>query len=673
MNEVPDNSRAPKPGEAESAPVEERPPAAEGATKPAKPAGLPFDPLRLVTALLRRWLLIVISGAVLGVLGGLGAYYKFSADYKAGAQLMRQEPSSTFRASEMGEPFKPRQLSVTTLVGFMKSPAVMQRVAEQVQLPARMVSGGLTITPERNTDLINLTYTTKRSRQTAARVLNAFGNEVVRMTREMQSQEASEINRLLKRQVAKADDDLRTINNELLEFSKQAGIINADKEIDAYLRSLGDVDMKFETMRIDYETADLKIAALEKELALNNPMAERLTMAREKLEQMLQQFTPANPLVEEQKGVVAELEAKMKESEDKPMAAPRQGESGLATTFYTELMSLKTQKQVISAQLEKLKTVRSGLEDKLKGLPEKGMQLARMKARQQALESAQALLTSRQREAQVYEENPLGYYRFFDAKVDDVEMSGRGKKVIMVTVAAGFFGVFLAVFGVCLVESFDDRIVTKSDLKRVTKLPLLATLPDLDDLDSVAQANWSFRTWLALKAKFQEGPRGEIVCGWLSAHRSEGCSTWVDLLARAAAQRSENVLVVTNHAPVNGAVQPLEGALADPASVGIKRGTPRWLLTPPDWHWDVERRRQWRTAMENWTQAEGLVVLVALTKVDQPETLLFEEDLTQLVWVARSGFSRSKETAERLFNMQNAGCRFAGTVLNSEPKILPWA
>ena len=65
-----------------------------------------------------------------------------------------------------------------------------------------------------------------------------------------------------------------------------------------------------------------------------------------------------------------------------------------------------------------------------------------MKARQQALESAQALLTSRQREAQVYEENPLGYYRFFDAKVDDVEMSGRGKKVIMVTVAADSLGYF---------------------------------------------------------------------------------------------------------------------------------------------------------------------------------------------------------------------------------------
>jgi len=585
---------------------------------------------------------------------------------------MRQESSVTFRASELGEPFKPRQLSVPTLVSFMKSPAVLQRVAEQTQLPARSIAPGLKITPERNTDLINLAFATTRSAQTAVRVLNAFGNEVVRLTHEMQAREAAEMNRLLKQQLAKAEDDLRAVNRELLNFAQQAGLISADKEIDAYLHSLGDLDMRCETTRIDYETLDLKINALERELASNNPLTERVQVARDKLAELLQQYTEANPLVEEQKATVTELEARLKEAEAKPLAAPRQGESGLATTFYAELLGLKTQKEVTAAQLEKLKTVRARLEEKLRGLPEKGMQLARIKARQQSLEASQSLLASRQREAQLYEDNPLDYYRFFESKLDEVDRTGRSKKLILLALVGSVLGAFFTAAFVCLVESLDDRIKTTADLRRVSKLPLLATLTDLDALDAVAQSNWAFRTWLALQARLVPGPRREVVCGLVSANGHEGCSTWVELLARAASQRNEAVLAVTNRAPLNGSTTPLAEALAHPVCVAVTLGRIQWLITPPDWRWDTQRRRQWQSAVDAWSRTEGLVVLVEVGATDQPETLLFAEELPQLIWLAGSGIARARGTTERLQNFQHAGCRFAGAALNREVKLFPW-
>ena len=669
MNPTATNPSFAVPNDALTSPAPETP---SGPAPVKKGAGLPFDPWRLLAALLRRWCLILIAGAALAALGGLAGFLKFTTGYKAGAQLMRQESSANFRASELGEPFKPRQLSVPTLVSFMKSPAVLQRVAEQAQLPARAIAGGLTITPERNTDLITLSVASTRSAQTAVRVLNAFGNEVVRLTKDMQSQEATEVNRLLKRQLAKAEDDLRAVNRELLDFSRQAGLINVDKEIDAYLRSLGDMDMRYETTRIEYETLDLKINALERELAASNPQAERVQVAREKLTEMLQQYTEANPLVQEQKAAVAELEARLKEGETKPIAPPRQGEGGLATSFYAELVNLKTHKQVIAAQLEQLKTVRAGVEEKLRGLPEKGMQLARIKARQQSLETGQSLLASRQREAQLYEENAFGYYRFFDAKLDEVEVAGRSSKLILLTVVGGVLGAFFAIAFVCLVESLDDRIKTAADLKRLTKLPLLASLPELDSLDAVAQANWAFRTWLALQSKFVTGPRREVVCGFVSANGHEGCSTWVELLGRAASQRNEAVLVVTNRAPVNGSTMPLDEALAHPSSVTITPGRAQWLIAPADWRWDSAQRLQWESALGTWSRSGGLVALVELTAADQPETLLFAEEMPQLIWRAGSGVARGRETSERLQTFQHAGCRFAGAVLNREVKLFPW-
>ena len=648
----------------------------ESAPPPGKPGfELPFDPLRLVAAVIRKWYWILLCGLGLGALAGLLGHSKFEASYTASAQLMRQESSGTFRASELGEPFKPRQLSMPTLVSFMKSPAVLQGVSEQTRphLSAPAILGGLTITPERNTDLITITFKSSRGAQAALQVLNLFGAEVVRLTRQLQEQEAAEVNRLLKQQLAKSDEELRRINEELLSFSKESGVVSVDKEIEAYLAKLGNLDLRFETTRIDQETLDLKIHALEKELSEHNPLAERAQVARDQLAELRGKFTDTNPVVVEQKDRVAELEKELREAPAQGITPPRQGESSLAASFYGELVQLKTQKQVLAAQLEKLKAVRVDVEAKLRGLPQKGMEYAQIKSRQQSLEAAQSLLASRQREAQIYEENPPGYYRFFEAKPADVEVAGRTKKVILVTVAGGLLGVIFSTGLICLAESFDDRIRTAADAQRATKLPLAATLPELAGLGLAAQANWAFRTWMALQGRLSAGAHQGIICGFVASSPGEGVSTWIELLARAASLRDAPVVAVTNRASGNGAAVPLDDALRDPAALARKPGSVTWVLTGADWTWDSSGRRLWQSACAEWGRAPGAVVLVELTGADQPETLLVAEALPQLLWVAGVGQARAPAVSQRLDTMRDARCRFVGLVLNREKKLFPWS
>ena len=646
--------------------------AAEKAPKTG--GGLPFDPFRVVSALLQRWIWIVAAGAVLAVAGGCTAYYMVKPQFTAAAQLMREEATGTFRASELGEPFRPRQLAVPTLVSLMRSAVVLQRVSERTQprLSPREILGGLTITPERNTDLITITFKSSRSGEAAMRVLNVYGAEIVRMTRDMQAQEATEVNRLLKQQLTKADDDLRTLNTELLTFSREAGLISADKEIDAYLRKLGELDLRYESTRIEYETLDLKITALEKELAEHNPLAERLQSARERLADLRALFKDANPLVAEQQERVTAAEKQLAEASGKPIAPPRQGESGIATSFYQDLHTLRTQKEVLAAQLDKLKSVRAGTDERLRALPEKGMQYARIKARQQSLEAAQSILASRQREAQLYEENPLGYYRFFETRPDQVDVAGRGRKVLVLATAGGFAGAGLAFLLVALIELLDDRIKTLADVRRVTRLPVLARLPDLAELDAVAQSTWAFRTWMALQAQLQSGPDRALVCGVAASSAAEGCSTWLELLGHAAAQREGRVLVVTNRTPRNGVTVDLDEALRLPDHVRPEPGSPLWLFLPGSWRWDAGTRAQWQAALAQWRSLPGLVVLIEITGVDQPETLLFAESLTQLVWLVGSRQAHTGETRHRLEVLRHAKCHLAGVVVNRTRPLIPW-
>lgn len=649
--------------------------AAKAVTPPSSVGGfaMPFDPLRLIAAVLMRWKIIFFIGLGCAGLAGLAGWLQFEPLFTASAQLMRQESSGSFRASEIGESFKPRQLSVSTLVSYMKSPAVLARVSEPTQprLSPRAILSGLTITPERNTDLISVSFKSTRSEQSAIRVLNLFGTEVVRLTREMQGQEAAEVNRLLKQQISKTDDEMREINRELLTFAKETGLVSADKEMDAALRQLGELDLKYETMRIDHDTLDLRIQALEKQLTDNNPLIERIQTAREKLAELRAQYTDANPLVDEQMDRVSELEKQVAGDVNKPVTPPRREGNSLAASFYQEWLTLKTQKEVLAAQMEKIKVVRETVDTKLRTLPEKGLQYARIKARQQSLEAAQSLLASRQREAQAYEENPPGYYRFFEARPEQVEVSGRAKKLMLVTAAGGILGVLLSLALVCLVESFDDRVKTAADLKRSTSLPLLASLADLVTLDAGAQTSWAFRTWMALQTKLKEDANHSMVCGVIASSSGEGCSTWVDLLSHAASQRENTVIAITNRAPVSGTTVALEEAINNPTAVSPKPGTVTWLITPSEWRWTADRRHQWRSALAQWQVSPGLVLLMELSHVDQPETLLMAECMPQIIWLTGNGQARKRQLTERLGVLQNAHCRLAGAVLNRETKLLP--
>ena len=507
-------------------------PAASSAPRPA--SGPAVDPLRVLGALVRGWKTIVLGGVVVCGLGyGIGRL-KFGALYTATANLMRQEAAGTYRVAETADSVKPRQLSTPTVVSLMKSPTLLQRVSTQTHPPltARAIAGGLTITPERNTDLIHVSFQSTRSPQNAVGTLNLIGAEVVRLTRDMQVQEAANANKFLKDQLHKADEDLREVNQQLLTFVNEAGLIDADRELDTDLRLLDDLNRRAENLRLDLESLELRLHALETELAHHNPIADRLLTARDRLKDLHQRLGETNALVEQQISQIAILEQELSAVFSKNNI-PREGEIGIAAAFYKDLLPLQSQRAVLTAEFEKTKSAREALAAKLHTRPQQRLEYARLRARRQSLESAQALLAGRQRETQFYEENPPGYYRFFEAKLEDVETSGRRKKWLFAAIIGGVLGVLGSVVFVGLREIFDDRLKTAGDVRRVSQLPLLATLPDLATLDEAAQAHWASRAWPVLRSQLALDGEAGIVFGIGAASRGEGCTTWIQLLAAA--------------------------------------------------------------------------------------------------------------------------------------------
>jgi len=643
-------------------------PGGKGAGSDPGGPGLPFDPVRLIGALARQWMLVLCCGIVVGGLSFLVGMAKFKAQYTVSANLMRQETAGSYRASDVGDAFKPRQLSAATVVSLSKSSAILQRVSDQThpKMTPRAILGGLTVLPERNTDIIHMTFQSSRSPQEAVAILNLIGTGIVALTRDMQAREAAEVNRFLKGQLQKTEAELQNTKQQLIAYSKESGVIDVDKEIDSEFRMLGDLDLRYESARIELETLDLRIHALEKEVAQHNPVSERLEVERDRLGELRQGYTAANPLVQEQEERVAALEKQAKTAPEQAII-PRGGESGLAAGFYKDLVMLRTQKEVLAAERDKLKAVHDTIYEKLQALPEKGMEYTRIRARQLSLETARAMLASRQREALIYEDSPPGYYQFFEAKVDDAEISGRRKKWALAGIAGGVFGILLGMMTVCTREALDDRVKTQADVRRVTGLPLLASLPDLAGMDEVARAHWATRVWPVLRSQFESGPGAGIVCGFISSSSGEGCSTWVSLLAEAARLRGAKVLALADHVPGGVVSVPLDQALATAEAVG-RIDTTTWLVPPAGWRWDAEQHRQWRTALARWQGGEGMVVLAELPAAERPEALLLAETFPHLIWLVGSGDIAGRVVSEHLATYRAAGCRVSGAVLNREPR-----
>jgi hypothetical protein len=86
----------------------------------------------------------------------------------------------------------------------------------------------------------------------------------------------------------------------------------------------------------------------------------------------------------------------------------------------------------------------------------------------------------------------------------------------------------------------------------------------------------------------------------------------------------------------------------------------------PGWVWNLERRKQWRDALNQWRQIDNLVIFVELPPASVPEAVLLGANLPNLLWLTDSGTAEAGETRTQLETLRHARCNLVGAVLNRE-------
>lgn len=651
-------------------------PAEESHQAAASGLKLPFDPLRLIDAVVRRWWLMLIAGSVLAAGMFSVGYKRFETLHTAKAQIVKQEAASAFRQSDSGEAFRPRDMTIPTFIKLMHNGAVVEGAAKRLEgrYDESVIRAGLIIAPERNTDVVSISMTCDQSPEASLAILQAYTAEVLQLARDLQRGSATEMRQFLQEQIKRTESDLVKANEELLDYAKREQLVDADKQMDAWLGELGNFTLKYETLKLDHETLDLRIQGVENELSKVDTNAARLDAARRQLAELAVRYTDEHPTMIEAREKLAAMEAQLKNSGPRADAPPKPGESAVAESLYLELVRLRSEKKVMQEQLGKLETVRTELNDRLATLPRKAMEYASIKSKQQTLEASRDLLAGRQREAALFEEDAQGYFKLFAMdRPQDVASVKPTQKLAMVTGGGFAAGAGVVALLAITLTLLDGRIRSAGDLKRATGVPVIGFLPQDQRQLHESEEAWAFRTWTRLQPMLVIPARGEAtVCGLMHADDAETASRMTSRLAMAAVRRGLNCITISTEGQFD-----LEEAVLDPEQVITflheAGDTVCSLRIGPGWTWTATQRQQWLTAMNLWRTSPQLVILITLPSVEQPEALLIAERLPNLIWAGRSGHSRVQNVSDTLRMYRDTGCRLVAAVLDHAPTLKPMA
>jgi protein involved in polysaccharide export with SLBB domain len=650
---------------------------------------LPFDPTRLLVALKQKWhflLAAVVGCALLGVIFG-----EWFVKYSIPVALFRRETPGVVNQNDPMGLFHPREYSDATLYGFMKSGEVIRSVAEKsrtnpvlarLSLTPGQIAKAVSIKPTPNPDTVGLAVSSPGNIPALVELANLYAHEVVDFMKRIQSDESTEIMNYYRAKLAMADRELAAAATNLINFNKDAGVLNLEKDLEADITQMASLESKQRDLQFELDTIDLSIAAREKELAETAPQNNQLSHAREELQKLLLKFKEAHPAVIEQRAIIAQLEKQ--QSEQQPAAKVAYNPNSANSALYLQVFELRNKKPILTNHIATLQRSITELRGKLKGLSAEGMQFAMLKKQRETLELTRQNLAQRLREAESFSENALGYFKLYsDVTAGSVNTKQRAIKIGALGFIAGLLGLGLAALTLMLSEIMDTRLKTAADVTRVTGLPVLASLGDLRKMDPQAQVNWAFRTLTILRGKLNCAANEALVCGIISSGHGEGRSTWVNLLVSAASQRGLRVLTVdtrpTSAAPAATSPTPNDpvasalttNVLQTPAKVTEQLNDPNSQpvvhIPLPGWVWNLERRKQWHSALDQWQKMDNLVILVELPPASQPESVLLAENLPQLIWLTGSGMADAADTISQLETLRHARCNLVGAVLNQAP------
>ena len=356
------------------------------------------------------------------------------------------------------------------------------------------LSKAVTFVPERESDIIRI-ISTSGDRREAALIANAYADAFREEALQQSRSQSRTVREFLEGRLAEQRTQLRQAESHMKNFMESAGIVSLDGESNRVVQELSQLEASRNSLTIEIESLDKKLASLESELPrqelsiistvgqASDPYIQMLSEQVARLEVQRDVVIAQNePAVLNQGG----HKAKLREM-DEQLTALRQKlkdrtndfiknyvPGGVSSSSNNPLSYLQTLKQNIIEsrfQLESFRSRRVALdsiitayENKFRRIPRHSMDMARLQRERLSTEKLYGLVEEKYNEAAITEKSEYGYVEIIDRETPETV---QGRTSIVLNMILGLIIGSILSIGIVLVrEAVDVRVRTPEQLQR---------------------------------------------------------------------------------------------------------------------------------------------------------------------------------------------------------------
>jgi len=468
--------------------------------------------LRII--LRRRW---IVLGVFLAILASTIVFSIRQPNvYEAGVSLLIQRDNkpilgimleteqSRNMINNQVEIIRSRSLAAEVASILKRHPEAAELGFTDEVLVAQAVMYSLTVLSTRTTDVITVLIQTNNPRQ-AAVMANAVGEAYMARNLSYSRGEFAEIRKFLERQLPVIEKRLFSEENQLRQFKQQNQVISLSDESRSLIGTLTDFEAQYNVSRINRESAEKRLAFLEGQLdnqrknmlenvsQVSSPVASGLRQDLLNLQTQMatmsaQGFPSDHPKMKELSQKTESTKSRLKEEIAKIVTYEN---SGIDPIIFSEelvakILDLQVEVETFKAKEQALKSVVNEYLVKLKAIPPKEVELARLTRQFQLDDNIYKMLKEKYEEVRISEAGKLGNVRIIDrAEVPSFPVGPRRKLNILF---GAILGLALGIGVVLLMEYMDTSLKNIHDIEQFLNLPVLGLIPAIDQ-DDVENGN----------------------------------------------------------------------------------------------------------------------------------------------------------------------------------------
>ena len=428
--------------------------------------------------------------------------------YESQALLRVKQPkgigTSLLEAMPMGNAMANTQL-MNTYAEILKSRSVIVPVIEKTEEPnkegkfpayAGYVKGKVATAPFKDTEIMQLTVranTAEKAQKANSLIVEGFLNRLTELSRDQQKATRG----FIEERTATAKKELKDAEDKLTDYKKANDIIAPDDAVKLATEKMGMVDKLNAENRVALATANARLASTNAQLngeAASIADNKSIQLYNSQLAQLegerisyLDKYTAQHPKVKQVEQEIANLKQKINSEINKVASLQAPSDNPVHQQLLAAKFQSEAEASVAQSNLAKLHQIDNDNKEDIRNLSDKEQEFVSLMRDVTVANEIYVMLAKRLEEAKVAEASVATEVQVVDTAT--LPTAPVAPKKAMTLLLAALLGI-LASSGFVVVRELLNRTIKNSDdVANYLDLPVLGSVPDMNDLRKDMEKN----------------------------------------------------------------------------------------------------------------------------------------------------------------------------------------